>query len=157
MHADVLSELQMVRAAQGRRSTRLDRAVSGLTRSVKSDNWTDEMHLRRGGGESVYRSDVMVVGLLKSLVGKGSGGTEVLLYQKSIDRLTKADRVLASVQLEEAKQGANPKEQQLLLKASNEMTRGDRAATDHSYSLAILRYGSTWRIASSINAQRLRQ
>ena len=140
---DVLAEMLALRATmKARRIPLLDMAIANLTLSVAANSWVDETHLQTKGGEKVFAEEANTVLGLDTFMQQRNNGIAKSVLQGWIDRLTKADRLLAAVEIDAATNaGAAPKQ---LANALKEIINGDQAAHKQQYSLTILNYQIAW-------------
>ena len=146
---DVLAEMVALRATMKvRRIPLLDMAIANLTRSVAANSWVDETHLATKDGKNIFTGETDTALLLRTLMQQRNNGIAKSVLQEWIDRLVKADRLLAVVEIKAATNaGAAPKQ---LSNALKELTYGDQAARKQQYFLAILNYQNAWEQAAKL-------
>ena len=136
---DVLAEMQFVAAtAPQREALSIRMAIGDLSHALAAKLWLDEAHLNPIGGASVFDAERMAAKSLETYPGPHEIGW--------VNRLVKATRLLALVELNTASHAKNSP--RALLSASAELTRGDNLAARHQYAAAIERYESAWKLAA---------
>jgi hypothetical protein len=130
----------------------LDKAVKGLSAALTPAFWTDQAHLARDNGETVFNDGTTAVQALLELNPRRSSTVPEAVWQSCMARLMKADRLLAFVAIEDA--GNAGVRSQALAAARSELAQGDAAAALGLYPAAIEHYGNAWRIATRAQASK---
>jgi len=124
--------------------TMLADAIQHLENALLSGYWRDETHLDPTQGDEVFRQIKGALHELQALFDNESGISEEQL-QGYIDRLLKACRLLAEVEIQDAaKAGLNPKK---VAEDMAELARGDEAAAKGQIEPAIEHYRNAWKHA----------
>jgi hypothetical protein len=104
--------------------------------------WIDETHLDRRNGEWVFIHEQDAVKELVEIIKHRMSQIPNATAQNLIERLVRADRLLAVVSIQDAaRAGVNPKK---LAEALEEMAKGDQAAAKGSPDQAIQHYRNAW-------------
>jgi hypothetical protein len=122
---------------------KLDKAIEDLKASLASGLWLDPTHLQPQKGDRVFMETQDAVTSLEQLLRSRHSTIDAAVVQGFIERLVQADRVLASVAIDEAEAaGTNPKD---ILKARTELAWGDVLVQGAMYTPAIEHYENAWR------------
>ena len=81
---------------------KLDYAIRHLETCLHSELWIDETHIQRSSGKEVFQEEAHAIDKLCQLLASKKTDLPDSLLQDWINRLTRADRLLASVALQEA-------------------------------------------------------
>jgi hypothetical protein len=150
---DVLAEMEALQAARVGHFPLLDGAITSLTHSLGGQLWTDEVHLKAQNGQNVFPEDLSTVFMLSVLMEQKQNFIAKGVLQGWINRLVKADRLLATVEIASATNaGATP---QRLSNASKEIIQGDKAANKQQYVSAIILYQNAWNMAMRLVGSRV--
>ena len=144
----VLAELATLRATVTDRDAAraLDQAIAHLTHSLSAEFWEDESHLERRHGDRVFREEKEAVRKLCDLIRSRQDGLSDAVLQGFIDRLIEADRLLASVAIEEAL--AAGVSERKIEQAEKFLARGDGDAEDDKCGNGIEDYRNAWKRAA---------
>jgi hypothetical protein len=139
----ILSDLLSVRATvtDDENGHKLDEAVRHLTKSVTPRLWLDQTHIQGKEGEEVFDEDKQAVNELFQFVGDEKSAISDSVIFAFIDRIARADRLLALVAIGDAsgKGDARTVEQ-----ANAELSKGDSQLGQGKYGDAIERYKHAW-------------
>jgi len=142
---DVLAEMEALQAARIGRIPFLDMAIMSLTHSLTTQLWADEVHLKAKNGQNVFLEDADTVLALRILMEHKQSPIAKGILQGWINRLVKADRLLATMEIASATNaGVTP---QRLSNASKEIIQGDKAMTKQQHASAIMHYQNAWNMA----------
>jgi hypothetical protein len=126
----------------------IDHSIKNLSEALTSSLWVDETHLVPGAGRKVFAADAQAISVLNRLLEQKNSNVADTTVQDWINRLLKADRLLASLEVEAAVEaGALQKH---IAKASRELASGDQLATSGKYVAAVLHYRESWVLASRL-------
>ena len=109
--ADVLAELIALRAgvtcergsdADEDLCGKLDDAIRHLRESLRAGLWMDETHIERAGGKEVFQGEERAVDELCQLLASKKSNLPDSVLQDYINRILRADRLLASIAIREA-------------------------------------------------------
>jgi hypothetical protein len=147
--SNVLAQLVIVRAAATNRADQkdLDETIADLTEALGTDHrsaplWLDETHVCRGNGWRAFYNPKDAVQALKEIIKRKKSGIPDATAQNLLDRLVKADRLLAVVSIQDAANAsANPGK---IAKDLKEVTKGDQAAAAGKPAEAIQHYWHAW-------------
>jgi hypothetical protein len=143
---DVLAELIALRAGvtDKQDGKRLDEAIEHLTKSLEPDLWVDQTHLELKRGERAFHEEKETVkDLLDAL--KHSTTLPGVAIQNLIERIVRADRLLAEVAIVEANAAGDSNR---IMEAQREFAKGDAEAADGNPDKAIERYARAWHHAT---------
>ncbi len=124
----------------------LDEAIAHLTQSLAGESWLDEIHLERKHGAKVFHEEKEAIRNLCDLIQSRKSHLPDTILQVFIDQLIQADRLLASVAIEEAITAGvsgNRIEQ-----AQKFLARGDAEAADGKCANGIEEYRKAWKRAA---------
>jgi hypothetical protein len=127
--------------------SKLQDAISHLSKSVSADKWLDDSHPKPGSkGEAVFNEEEKTVNDLKALRDNNHSGIPAATLQGHINLLLWADRQIAERAIAEAI--ANPPYNAGKISTANsELSKGDvEAAKDHP-DKAIDHYKNAWKNA----------
>jgi hypothetical protein len=146
--SNVLAELVALRASTNfcqPFALKLDQAIEHLQHSLNSAYWIDQTHLQPCWANIAMNEEKLAAKTLANIMESPGCPVERAVLQGSIDRIVKADRLLAIISIQDAAAaGLNPKKvaQDLAMVA-----QGDRAAAAGHYASAIEHYRNAWRHA----------
>jgi hypothetical protein len=147
---DVLDDLIALREDTTRRRDRrlLLQAIQHLAGALQPAHWADANHLRTKSGDRVFKAEKAAVHALRLLQDTNNHKPSDDVLQELIDRLVRADRLLAAAAFDDATSaGGNAKS---VAKAKDQLADGDSdAAGDagNSAEMAIGHYRNAWRFA----------
>jgi methylphosphotriester-DNA--protein-cysteine methyltransferase len=144
---NVLADLIALRATVTDRDDgrRLDEAIGHLTQALAAELWADETHLERKHGEKVFQEDKETVKNLCELIKDKKSSIPDAILQQFIDRIFRADRLLAAVTIEEAiAAGVSAKK---IEQAQKLVAKGDGATGDDKCDNGIEDYRNAWQHA----------
>jgi alpha-tubulin suppressor-like RCC1 family protein len=146
---DVLDEMITMRAALPRQHVSFfDLAIAGMKRATTTNLWVDETHLNIKGGSSVFTDVQQSVEFLlaSSRIEKNLVPQTVL--NDWINRLVRATRLLALVELNAARttRATSGQLRFVILKCAD----GDQCVNRHQYALAIVNYQMAWNLAAQL-------
>jgi len=142
---NILAELIALRVTVTNRyeDRRLDEAIKHLTKSLVAKYWVDETHLERKHGGRAFYEERLTVRKLCNLVRRRTGQIPDPPLQGFINRIFKADRLLATVAIQEAiGTGVSSKK---IEQAQRFLTKGDAAVGDDACNNGIAAYRNAWR------------
>ncbi len=123
-------------------------ALENLNDALGSSLWLDQTHITRSRGESVFNNTKEAVQALSRMINQRHSSVDGALVQNLIDRIVRADRLLAVIAIQDATTaGVNPKK---LSQASDELTKGDADISDGQYESGIAHYRDAWKIAEQL-------
>jgi len=146
---DVLAELIALRASitDKQDSKRLDEAIEHLAKSLDAALWVDETHLELKHGERAFQEEKQTVKhLLDALKGEPTALSADVI-QDFIERIVRADRLMAAVAIAEGAGGGNAEK---ISNAQREFARGEAEAADGNPDQAIERYAHAWHDATHL-------
>jgi hypothetical protein len=143
---DVLTEMRAFDATQTHRVHLLEPAIGCLTRSLAPELWDDEVSLSTKSGGKVFAEAAETARLLVRLLEGKESGIPNSLLQNWIDRLIKATRLVAVLELRTAADSPAPRK--ALRNAGEEIAEGDQAVSDQHYPSAVRDYGNAWSLAA---------
>jgi hypothetical protein len=145
VHQQVLAELTALRArVRDRDDLRsLDEGITHLRGTVSAALWLDETHLRRNSGEIVFHEDKQVVKKLCDLIKSKKINLSVAVLQGPVDRIFRADRLLAFVAIQDAIRAGES--QKKIDQAQKFLAKGDAEAAEERCSNAIEDYRNAWK------------
>ncbi len=141
----VLEELKALRATISDRETRwrLDAAIAHLTSSLSSEFWIDEIRLQRKHGDRVFQHGLSAVRNLCQLTRDRKSGLSDAVVEGLVDRLVRADRLLAIVAIEDAV-AAGVRDQKIE-QAQKWVARGDADAAHELCRGGLQEYRQAWK------------
>jgi hypothetical protein len=120
-----------------------------LSSSLQPGIWLDQTHLTRRQGELAFNEESAAVQELLLLLKGGHPSLSPTLVQGFIDRIVKADRLLAVVAINDAlAAGADPAK---LARAREELALGDDDITQAQYQSGIDHYRNAWKHAEHLS------
>lgn len=126
----------------------IDHSIKDLSEALTSSLWADETHLVPGAGEKVFSADARAISALRRLLEQKNSDVADTTVQDWINRLIKADRLLASLEVEAAANAGA--QQRSVANASKELASGDQLVTHEKYVAAVLHYRESWILASDL-------
>ncbi len=101
---NVLAELQALQARCNENAAvaLLGEAITELMRALEPALWTDQTHIVWSGGDVVFHGEKNAVQALERLIQRRSGCASELVLADLINRMVKADRLLAVVSINDA-------------------------------------------------------
>ncbi len=126
----------------------LDDAIQHLRASLDSALWLDEVHLDREKGDLVFREERNTVEKLCALLKRRKNEVSDSVLQEFIDRIFRADRLLASTAIQEAISAGVPLRRIEL--ASRFLAKGDADTGDDKCANGIEDYRQAWRHAARL-------
>jgi len=145
MKEEVLAELIAVGAtvAEPEAAHQIEDAIKHLTASLDSDLWIDESHLQPKPGNRAFEEENAAVQNVCQLISARKSPVPAAVLQGFVDRIVQADRLLASVAIQDAiNAGASPKK---LAGAEIELAKGDREAALSTCGGGIEHYRNAWK------------
>ena len=141
---NVLAELIALRATvtdpdAGRQ---LDEALEHLTQSLAAELWVDQTHLERKHGEKVFHEEKEAVKMLCELIKSNESGIPDAVLQGFVERIFRADRLLASVAIQEAVTAGVA--QKKIDQARSFLAKGDAETGDDKGYKGIEDYRNAW-------------
>lgn len=124
----------------------LDEAIRHLRASLNPTLWVDEAHLQTRHGELVFDQEHAAAVQLCHLLGVPGSDLPDGLLEAFIGRLERADRLLATVAIQEAIAAGAP--QRRIAQAQNFLAQGDADATAGPCGKAIIDYRQAWQFWS---------
>ena len=121
----------------------LDDAMAELTEALLPRLWIDELHPTPKDGAHVFQEEKDAALELRELVKSRKSAIPDTLLLAFVDRIVRADRLLATVAIGDARGGDARK----LDKASDEVQKGDRERLQGDAEGAIEHYRSAWWLA----------
>jgi uncharacterized repeat protein (TIGR03803 family) len=122
--------------------TKLDAAIRCLRASLNPAAWIDETHLERKIGVQVFIDENLAVNQLVDILKDKHNQISGTVLQEMIARMIRADRLLASVAIQEAvTAGESPKK---INQAEKFLANGDADVRDNKRPNAIEDYGHAW-------------
>ena len=145
--SNVLAELRVLRATVTDRTdgAKLDDAISHLLKSLANGLWADQNHLDRRNGDHVFEETEDAVSQLCSLIQRNNSRLSVPTLQGFITRIFRADRLLASVAIDEAVAAGAAKKKTDAAKKS--LASGDARAADSTCGNGLSDYENAWKNA----------
>jgi hypothetical protein len=123
---------------------KLERAIKHLLNSLEPRWWIDEAHVTRRHGQQVFQQEMLAARNLCALsLAEASAGTHETV-QYAITRILQADRLLASIAIQDASEMNVPLGK--IERANQFMLRADRAAEAGNCAHAIKWYRRAWRV-----------
>ena len=128
--------------ADGKICAKLDAAIRHLRASLHPAAWIDETHLERKAGAQVFDEEMLATDKLCEILKDRRNQISGAVLQDMIARMIRADRLLASVALQEA---ITAKESPRKIKQAEKfLAKGDTEARDNKWSDAIEDFGHAW-------------
>jgi hypothetical protein len=124
---------------------KLDEAIEKLTDSLNATLWIDQVHLQQRGGQIVFEKEKESVGNLHELMKTKKSSIPDALLQDPINRMVKADRLLAEIAINEARAARGHPEE--IADAQRELARGDSAVAAAKFERGVEHYGEAWKKA----------
>ncbi len=121
---------------------KLDAAILHLSASLNPDAWFDEVHLKINAGRQVFIEEMLAVNELSELLKDKPNPIPNTVLQGMINRIIRADRLLASVALQEAIAAGAQK--QKIVQVGRFIAKGDADAGNGEYGSGIGYYGNAW-------------
>jgi hypothetical protein len=124
----------------------LEGAISNLQQSLTPAFWVDQRHLNKTSGAAFFTHSSTTIQLLSKLATDGRGVISNQFFTSAFSRIVKANYLLASVAVTDAKN----KGSELIIPnlGNNLLTAGNAASTQLHYSTAISDYKAAWSLAS---------
>jgi uncharacterized repeat protein (TIGR03803 family) len=123
----------------------LDAAIKHLRASLNPVWWVNQTHLQRRYGRLVFETEAATVARLCFLIHNRSTTVPSSLLEGLITRLDQADRLVASVAIEEAIAAGAPSRR--IAHAQKLLARGDAAALVDPCGKAVALYRQAWEYA----------
>jgi hypothetical protein len=131
---------------------RLDYAIEHWQASLAPELWVDDLHLDRKKGDKVFDEEKKAAHALGEIQADKKSTIPPAVLQGYIDCMLRADRLLAVTAVDEAEAaGANPKK---IAQDREEIARGDAAAANEQYEVAISHYRNAWKHAVHVKPVR---
>ena len=124
---------------------KLTEAITRLSNSLQASLWIDETHLKSKDSSSVFDEEKETVKKLMELIKSKKGVISDAILQGFITRLTRDDRQLAFVTINESST-ANGNASDIA-KANDELSKGDADIAAGKYGTAIEHYLKAWKAA----------
>ncbi len=140
----VLAELIALRAGvtDKQDGQRLDQAIEHLTRSLDADLWVDQTHLELKQGERAFKEEKETVKHLFDALKRESTTLSAVVIQDLIERIVRADQLLAAVAIAEAEVAGDANR---ISAAQREFARGEAETAEGNPDKAIEHYAHAWR------------
>ena len=156
--SNVLAELTSLRASANLDrsfAAKFDYVILHLESSLNPAYWVDETHLHAMGGNAALNEEKLAANMLGGIMGAKKSPIAPAVLQGFINRILKADRLLAMISIQEAANaGQDPKKIAESLRA---VAQGDDEAAAGRYANAIEHYRNAWRqglrVASAIQLE----
>lgn len=152
--SNVLAELIALRATTTMDqsfATKFDYVIEHLQNSLNPEYWVDEIHLQPKGGNTALNEEKLAAKELGVIIASKNCPVEPAVLQGLINRILKADRLLAMISIEEAAAaGLNAKK---IAEDLAEVAKGDEKAAAGNYANAIEHYRNAWRHAVQLRLQ----
>src|SRR5258708_3465917 len=101
----------------------LNEAIIHLTRSLEPELWDDQTHVQRKHGGKAFQEEKETVATLSDCIRRNRSFASNAVLQGFVERIVRADRLLASVAIQEAiNAGAAPAP---IAAAQRELAQGD--------------------------------
>jgi hypothetical protein len=144
----VLAGLTVLRAGVTRAPERqgLDEAIRHLGNSLDPALWIDQTHLNRRQGERDFDEEKAAIQALCELLKDKRGTLPQAELWAFINRIIKADRLLALVTLPDAAMAGA--DRRLLARGWRELARGDKAVVRGENEAGIGHYREAWKHAT---------
>src|SRR5262249_3656610 len=124
---------------------KLDAAIASLQASVNSSLWIDQTHLQPATGQTVFADERDAVKSLQDLLKNKKSTIPDSALQGPIDRIMKADRLLAEVAVNAAIAAGGLSD--LIADAQRELGMGDTDRSNARFDQAVGHYGLAWKHA----------
>jgi hypothetical protein len=144
---NVLAELIVLRATvtDPEDVRKLDEAIEHLNKSLAAELWMDQTHLERKHGEKVFQEENDTVLKLCELSKSNQSHISGAVLQGFVDRIFRADRLLASIAIQEAiTAGVSRKK---IEQAQKFLAKGDAETGDDKCYNGIEDYKNAWKHA----------
>jgi len=141
---DVLAELTALLAAVTETEDRqqVNAAIDHLTRSLAPELWKDQTHLWRQHGEKAFQEESAAVASLGECARRKTSVAPKAVLPGFIERIVRADRLLAWVAIEEAiSAGTAPRQ---IAAAQSELAEGDEEVLNGQPAQGIEHYRRAW-------------
>jgi hypothetical protein len=126
----------------------LGKAINHLANSLQPGIWLDQTHITRRQGEMAFNEESAAVQELLLLL-KGGHSLSQIILQGFIDRIVKADRLLAVVAINDAlAAGAGSNK---LAHAREELAQGDNNISQGQYQPGMDHYRNAWKEAEHLS------
>jgi hypothetical protein len=120
----------------------LDDAIADMIDSLAAPLWIDQTHVNPTNGGLVFAYEQDAVGALLDIIKNKHSQVPDATAQDLINKLVKADRLLAVVSIQDAEaRGANPNK---LQQAKQQLEVGDKQAAGGKPVQAIQHYSMAW-------------
>ncbi len=151
---NVLAELFALRAGVTDRKDgeRLDQAIEHLTKSLDPDLWVDQTHVETKHGERAFEEEKETVKELLHALDRKSTTLSAVVVQSLIERIVRADRLLAAMAIADAGSSGDAKK---IREVQREFARGDAEAADGHPEKAIEHYAKAWHDVARLKSTRL--
>jgi len=142
--SNVLTQLIALRGSLSNPKGReeLNGAIHHLSLSLEAALWLDQTHLVKRHGERAFQEERAAVQELWELLRSRHGGGSNPVLQGFIERIVKADRLLAVVAIQDALNGGVNRGR--LAEAQRAVAQGDKEAANAKYAPAIEHYRNAW-------------
>jgi hypothetical protein len=151
--SNVLAQLQTFRGSRARPGdlVHLNQAIKHLSNSLQPQLWLDQTHLNLSRGEQAFNEESAAVQELWLLLMSKQTAVPAALLQNFIDRIVRADRLLAAVAIHDATAaGADPRR---LAQARRELAQGDEQISNRQYPPGLDHYRNAWKQAKHLTVQ----
>jgi hypothetical protein len=140
----VLRQMTALRATvtDKQEATKLDEAITHLTKALDPALWIDGAHLQPIGGDTVFNQEKDAVNQLRLLV-QDAATVDGPTIQDFIQRLVLADRAIAVIAIADAV--ARNTDANDLAQANTELRKGDEETTAGRPLTAIEHYRNAWK------------
>jgi hypothetical protein len=150
----VLAELIALRASamlDQSFASKFDYVVEHLKNSLNPEYWIDEVHLQPQGGNTALNEEKLAAKELGVILDSKNCPVDRVVLQDFINRILKADRLLATISIQEAATaGLNAKK---IAEDLAQVAKGDEEAAAGNYANAIEHYRNAWRHALQLHLQ----
>jgi hypothetical protein len=126
----------------------LDDAIQHLRASLDTGLWVDETHLDRERGDRVFQEEKKTVEKLCALLKSKRNEIPGTVLQEFIDRIFRADRLLAFTAIQEAIAAAAPNKR--IEQAKRFLAKGDADNGDEKCANGIEAYRHAWKHAARL-------
>jgi hypothetical protein len=124
---------------------KLGEAITRLTNSLTASLWLDDNRLKSKDSSSVFDEEKETVKKLMELIKSKKGVISDSVLQAFINRLTRDDRLLAFIAIQDAiTANGNAND---IAKANDELSKGDINVAEDKFDNAIERYLNAWKAA----------
>ena len=120
-------------------------AITALACSLTTNFWISDTRVVARYGDEVFCKEAETALCLRLLQEERKVKIPATTLQLWIDRITKADRLLATDEIQAAIDAGAPQEQ--LIKASKQIVEGDKTRNQGQQAAAILHYWEAWKHA----------